>query len=458
MTAAPRVRVALGGESLVSTAGGALLVEAARATGLDRFLSAALAGWRAPRAVHDPGKVLLDLAVSLALGGDCLADVAVLRAQPALFGPVASDPTVSRLVDRLALTPDRSLARIRKARARARQVSWSHRSPVGRGPVVIDIDASLVSAHSEKELASATYKRGFGFHPILAFADHTAAGAGGGGEPLAAVLRTGKAGANDAADHVSVLGLALAQLPAGRRRNVLVRCDSAGGTKEFLAHLTDRKLAYSVGIGVNIGVDRTLITQVPATVWQAAYDSDGRPRDGAQVAEITALLPHLTSRGWPEGMRVIARRERPHPGAQLRLTDVDGWRVTLFATNTGVGGPGTQLADLELRHRLRARCEDRIRNLKDLGLTNLPLHDFAQNQIWVETVLLATDLLTWTQTLGLEQHRQAEPKRLRLRLLHVAARVVTHSRQIILRLPRGWPWAGEIATAHAHLRALPRPF
>ncbi len=307
------------------------------------------------------------------------------------------------------------------------------------------------------ELASATYKRGFGFHPILAFVDHTGAGEGGGGEPLAAVLRTGRAGANNAADHVTVLGLALAQLPEGRRRNVLVRCDSAGGTKEFLAHLTDRELAYSVGIPVTIGVDTDLIATVPAEVWQAAYDSDGKPREGAQVAELTALLPQLTKNGWPTGMRVIARRERPHPGAQLRLTDVDGWRVTLFATNTKVGGKGTQLADLELRHRLRARCEDRIRNLKDLGLTNLPLHDFAQNQVWVETVLLAADLLVWTQTLSLVQHRRAEPKRLRLRLLHVAAHVVSHARQTTLKLPQDWPWAGEIAAAHAHLRALPRP-
>ena len=361
----------LGGESLVSSAGGALLVETARATGLDLLLSDALVGWRAPRAVHDPGKVLLDLAVSLCLGGDCLADIAVLRSQPALFGAVASDPTVSRLVDRLAEHPDRALAKIRRARAKARKASWTHGSPVAPGQLIIDIDASLVTAHSEKELASATYKKSFGFHPLLAFADHTPGRdgqrAGGGGEALAAVLRTGKAGANNAADHVTVLALALAQLPEGRRRNVLVRCDSTGGTKEFLRHLTARKLAYSVGITVNIGVDRDLLAQVPADAWQTAYDSGGKPRDGAQVAELTGLLPQLTPNGWPEQMRVIARRERPHPGAQLRLTDSGGWRVTLFATSTPAGGIGAQLADLELRHRLRARCEDRIRVLKDLG-------------------------------------------------------------------------------------------
>jgi hypothetical protein len=153
-------------------------------------------------------------------------------------------------------------------------------------------------------------------------------------------------------------------------------------------------------------------------------------------------------------MRIIARRERPHPGAQLRLTDADGWRITVFATNAA----GGQLADLEVTHRLRARCEDQIRGLKDTGLTNLPLHEFDQNQIWLETVLLAADLLTWTQTLGLrEAHRRAEPRRLRLRLLHVAARIVHTGRRVELRLPGDWPWAQELATAHQHLRALPAP-
>ena len=152
-------------------------------------------------------------------------------------------------------------------------------------------------------------------------------------------------------------------------------------------------------------------------------------------------------------MRLIARRERPHPGAQLRLTDINGWRVTVFATNS----PGQDLAQLEVTHRLRARAEDRIRGLKDSGLRNLPLHDFAQNQIWLETVLLAADLLAWTATLGLSAHRKTEPKRLRLRLLHVAARVVRSGRTTLLKLPSHWPWADEIVAAHARLRALPTP-
>ncbi len=444
----------VGGGSLASSAGGALLVETARVTGLDRALEAGLGPWRPARAVHDPGKVLLDLATAIALGGDCLADVGMVRAQEELFGPVASDPTVSRLIDRLAADATTAVAAIRAARAAARAASWAHRCPVpADGLVPVDLDGSVLIAHSEKEAAAPTFKRTFGFHPLLAFVDHTPAGTGGGGEPLAGLLRPGSANANTAADHITVLTLALAQLPEPVRARVLVRADSGGGTKAFLGHITQLGLQFSVGIGVGIGVDADLLGRVPRRTWSPAYDSDGAPRDGAEVAELTGLLPGLTGRGWPAGMRIIARRERPHPGAQLRLTDADGWRITIFATNS----PGGQLADLEVRHRLRARAEDRIRVLKDSGLRNLPLHDFTQNQIWLDTVLLAADLLTWTATLGLGAHRTAEPKRIRLRLLHVAARIIRTGRRTVLALPPRWPWAPEIVAAHSRLRALPAP-
>ena len=447
--------VEVGTEPLLSSAGGVLLVETARAVGLDSGLSQALAPWRPPTAVHDPGKVLADLATSVALGGDCLADVALLRAQPDLFGHVASDPTVSRLVDRLADHADRALAALRAARADARALAWAHASPVPEGqPVVVDLDATLVLAHSEKEAATPTFKRTFGHHPLLAFVDH---GPHGAGEPLAGVLRPGSAGANDAGDHIAVLDLALAQLPADRRAHVVVRADAGGGTKEFLHHLSDLGLTYSVGIGSNVGVDTALLARVRPECWTQAEDTDGTPRDHAQVADLTALLPHLTGRGWPQGMRVLARREFPHPGAQLRLTDVDGWRVTLFATNTPTGGAGTSHAKLEVRHRSRGRAEDRIRCLKDTGARNLPLHDLAQNRIWLETVLLAADLLAWTATLALDGHRLAEPKRLRLHLLAVAGRLVHTGRRLVLRLPAAWPWAAELVRAHTRLRALPGP-
>jgi hypothetical protein len=167
------------------------------------------------------------------------------------------------------------------------------------------------------------------------------------------------------------------------------------------------------------------------------------------VADITGLLD---LEDWPAGMRVIVRKERPHPGAQLRFTDIGGHRFTAFATDTKRG----QLADLELRHRRRARCEDRIRAAKDTGLRNLPLKDFARNQIWCEIVALACELLAWTQMLALTgKARRWEPKRLRLRLFSAAGRLASSGRRLRLRLAEHWPWAGQLTTAATRLQALP---
>jgi hypothetical protein len=436
-------------ESLVCSSGGLLLRQTIRLSGLDRALSSAVTPWRAGRAVHDPGKVLLDLATAVALGGECLADIAAVRAQQEVFGSVASDPTVSRLITTLASDVEAATAAIRAARAQARERVWARRRPIPGQPggqVIVDLDATLVTAHSEKEHAAPTFKRGFGFHPVLAFADH---GEAGSGETLAGMLRTGSAGANTAADHIEVLDAALAQLPEAERGRVLVRADTGGGVKEFLHHITDLGLEYSVGFyGMPPIVEA--LGKVPRQAWRAAIDAAGHPRDGAQVAELTRYLPD-TLKGWPPGMRVIARRERPHPGAQLRLTDDEGRRITCFTTNTR----GSRLADLELRHRQRARAEDRIRNLKDTGLRNLPLHGFAQNQIWLEVIALAADLLVWTQTLAFDEREPArrwEPKRLRLRLLTVAGRIIRTGRRRRLRLPRGWPWNDLIDTGWAALQ------
>lgn len=444
----PRVHVESGGESLISSAGAAMLLQTASVSGLARGLSDALSPWRPPRSVHDPGKTVLDLAAAIALGGDCLADLAVVRAQPELFGPVASDPTISRLMEALAEAPDRAIAALRAARAAARGRVWRHRSPVpDQGPVVVDLDATLIGAHSEKEGATPNFKRGFGFHPMLAFVDH---GTGGTGEPLAGMLRPGKANANDAADQIAVLDAALAQLPEPVRSRVLVRGDTGAGVQAFVHHVHNLGLEYSVGIyGRQPVLDALAV--LPKQAWKRALDADGRPREGAQVAELTRWLPE-TFKGWPPGMRVIARRERPHPGAQLRITDHEGWRITVFATNTQRG----RLADLEVRHRLRARAEDRIRGLKDTGMTNLPLQAFAKNQIWLELVQLAAELLTWTQLLAWagKPAQLWEPKRLRLRLLAVAGRVITTGRRRILRLSKRWPWADLVTGGHSRLAAL----
>jgi hypothetical protein len=442
------VRVESGGESLISSAGAAMLLATARVSGLAKGLCDELAPWRADRSVHDPGKTVLDLAVAIGLGGDCLADIAVVRAQPELFGPVASDPTVSRLLDALAEQPVAAIAAIRAARAAARARVWSHRTPFAdESQVVVDLDATLIGAHSEKEHATPNFKRGFGFHPMLAFIDH---GQGGSGEPLAAMLRPGKANANDATDQIAVLDAALAQLPEHLRSRVLVRGDTGSGVQGFLWHLHRLGLEYSVGVYGRQPV-RDALEVVPKQAWKKALDADGRPRDGAQVAELTRWLPP-TFKGWPPGMRVIARRERPHPGAQLRITDHEGWRITVFATNTR----GGRLADLEVTHRLRARAEDRIRSLKDTGATNLPLQAFDKNQIWLELAQLAAELLTWTQLLAWhgQPARLWEPKRMRLRLLAVAGRVITTGRRRILRLSQRWPWADLVIGGHRRLTAL----
>ncbi len=241
----------------MSQAGGVGLVESMRSAGLDTALSRALARWRKPAARHDPGKVIADLAIALALGGDCLADVGVLRAEPGVFGQVASDPRVSRTIDALAEDAEAALAAIETARAAARARVWAlagehapDHQPSADRPLVVDVDATLVTAHSDKEHAAPTFKRGFGFHPIWAFADH---GAGGTGEPLAFLLRRGNAGSNTAADHIAVVRAALAQLAgsparaARPGRKVLIRADGAGGTHEFLGWLTGQRLSYSVG-------------------------------------------------------------------------------------------------------------------------------------------------------------------------------------------------------------------
>jgi len=441
-------------------AGGVLLTDIIGVSGLGAGLSAALERWRKPTAVHDPAKVVLDLAVSLALGGDCLADIAVLRAEPGIYGRVASDPTVSRTIDALAVDAPAALKGIDTARAAARARVWAlagdqapDSSAAAENPLIIDVDATLVGSHSEKEQAKPTFKRGFGFHPLCAFVDH---GAEGTGEPLQIFLRPGNAGSNTAQDHVTVVRAALRQLPGHRPgsrpgRKVLVRVDGAGSTHAFLDWCAGQRLSYSVGFGLP---DNTveLLQRIPESVWTPAYDASDQVRDGAWVAELTGLL---NLQGWPKGMRVIARKERPHPGAQLRLTDIDGLRVTAFATNTERG----QLPDLELRHRRRARAEDRIRTAKDTGLTNLPLHDFAQNQIWCAIVTLAAELTAWLQMLALGDHdaRRWEPKRLRHRLFSVPAALARTGRQVLLHLAGKAPWAQLVADAVDRLRALAVP-
>jgi hypothetical protein len=453
----PWLRVVAGGESLISSAGGSLLTRTARVTGLERALAQALTPWLLPNSVHHPAKIVTDLAVTVALGGDCAADIAVLRGQPGVFGMVASDPTVSRAVDRLAAVGGDVLTAIRAARATARGWVWQRTGPpTQHGWLVLDPDATLITAHSEKQDAAKTWKKTFGHHPLLVFCDH---GQGGTGEPVAGLLRRGNAGSNTAVDHITVLDDALAQIPASLRTpddegrvKVLVRTDAAGATHAFTHHIATQGMEFSVGANLShFDTDHILRTIVKRT-WTPAYNAERNPRDGVWVAEATGLVD-LSA--WPAGTRLILRKERPHPGAQLRFTDIDGNRVTGFLTNTAPGGPYRQLADLELRHRRHARVEDRIRAAKDTGLRNLPFHDTAQNRVWLEICALAADLIAFTQRLALTgQHRIAEPKRLRLRIFSVAGRLIRTGRRLTLKIPENWPWNDAITIAHQRLDAL----
>ena len=429
------------GTGVVGHAGAALLRELADRVGLTRALGWQQAGARR----HLDAAVLRDLAVVLADGGDCLSDLAVLRDQPELFGQVASTPTAWRVLERVAIDPD-GLARLRAARAHARARAWAAGAHPHVEVLIVDADATLVLARSDaKQGAAGTYKHTFGFHPLLAYLDRGQAP----GEPLAGLLRPGNAPAGGADDLIELVDLALAQLPVSPgEQPVLVRSDSAGASTRLAWHLREQGVGFSVGMPIDAHVREAILAQ-PEQGWTPAIDADGQPRDGAEVCELTGWIDLHT---WPAGTRAICRREDAHPGAQLRFTDHDGHRFQVFLTDQ----TASDLGALELRHRQRARVEDRIRAAKATGLQNLPFDRWRRNTVWLELVLAAQDLTVWTQGLVLDGDLAvAEPKTLRYRLLHVAARIVRHARRVILRLQHSWPWAVELAQAFARLRALP---
>ena len=453
-----RVKVSADGTGLVSRTGSVLLreltVDTGLATGWTREL---LDTYKALPTLHMPGRVLADLAVMIADGGDALSHLATLRDQDKIFATVASDATAWRAVDRV---DGAHLARLQAVRAAARERAWA----AGAGPdltggLIIDIDATITIAHSEKDNAAKTWKKTFGFHPLLAYLDRPDVS---GGEGLAAILRPGNAGSNTTADHVAILAMALAALPAHARPRpgepdspaVQIRTDAAGATHGFAAACRDAGCGFSLGFAIDEQVQQAILA-LPESAWSQAYNIDGQPREGAWVAELTGLL---TLDKWPCGSRVIVRRERPHPGAQLRFTDADGHRFTAFLTDTPLGGPHRQHADLEVHHRAHARVEDRIRTGKATGLRNMPCRGYNENKVWLELCLTAADLLTWTQALCLDgELARCEPPTLRYRLLHVAARLTRSGRQWHLHIDKTWPWATHLATAFARLRAAPWP-
>jgi hypothetical protein len=468
----PAVEVSADGDGVVSHVGSRLLADLADRTTVTVGLSAVFGGRAAPQIAHDPGRVLTDLAVVIADGGECISDIATLADQPGVFGSVASDSTCWRVLDSVTAG---ELAAIASARAGAREVAWAQRAEVtgqslpaslvtgrplldavGRPVLVLDDDGTIVVTHSEKEQAAATFKGSFGYHPLLLFCDNTH-------EALAGMLRPGNAGANTAADHVALLDQALVQIPDEFRHGypILVRADGAGSSKAFLSHIrelrtTDVATEFSIGWAVTAR-EHQAIAALPARAWTPAVDVEGDPRGSASVAELTHVLPAAALVDYPAGTRIIVRRERPHPGAQLDLIETrDGWRYTCFATDTVAG----QHAWLDARHRSHARVEDRIRCAKDTGLGRFPSRQFNINAAWLVCALTAIDLLAWAQTILLHDQpdlAKAEPKKLRYRLLHVAARLVRGGRRLRLKLDRRWRWARILAAAFRRLHALPIP-
>ena len=433
------VEVTSDGAGLVSRAGSALVAQVADKVGLTQALSLRLAAIKQRRRGHDPGRVIRDLAVMLADGGECVSDLGAVREQDALFGPVASDSTAFRMVDRIASTPG-LLEAVRVAHARARARFWELHGAPER--LTLDVDATLITAHSEKENAAGNYKGGYGFHPLQVYLDETR-------EALGSLLRPGNAGSNTAEDHKTVIDLALGQIPQQYIESIeiLVRADSAGATHGLADYCREGEMRFSVGYELTEQV-RAAILQIPEDAWVRALGQDGSHRTNGEVAEITDSVD-LT--GWPEGSRLIVRRERPHPGAQLSFTDHDGYRFQAILTDQ----TDNDIAVIECRHRQHAHVEDRIRDDKDTGLSKFPFKEFALNEVWSQIVMLAHDLIVWTQALLLDgELAKAEPKRLRYRLFHVAARLAFSGRRAKLHLDHEWPWVTELTAAFHKLKTL----
>lgn len=443
--AVEQVRVVDGGREVASQVGTHLLGGVAQVLGVPFALSEAMSSAVKRRSRHDRGRVATQVAMMLAAGGRCVSDMAVLREQSALFGPVASDATVWRVFDAV---DEEVLEDVRAARA---QATANLLDRLGCEKLILDVDASLVEVHSEhKQGAAPHFKGGFGFHPMLVFAEPV-------GVALAGRLRAGNANANDADDQLTALDDAIDALPpswqAGHRtgddpaqvaHEILVRTDIAGYSRTMLTGLAARNLTFSVGMPANERFDAA-IHQLGHDDWRPARDADGRRRKGAQVAELATVPEWL-----PAGSRVIVRRERPHPGAQLKLWDHNGWRHQVIVTNQA----GDAVA-LEARHRGHANVENRIKNLKDLGQARFPFTAFVANAAWLQLMLTGALLLAATQTLLLDgELAVAEPRRLRHTILHAAGRLVRRSRQTWLRLADNWPWSPQLLAAYQRLATL----
>ena len=402
--------------------------------------------------LHDRGKVLTQAMLMLAGGGEACADIEHLRSQESLFGSVPSDSTLYRTFRQIDPS---TLTGLWAAMGEVRAEVWRRASATtGTATVVLDIDASLHQIHSEnKQETAANYKGGFGFHPIYCFADAT-------GETLGVSLRPGNAGANTIADHVTVLDQAIGQLPeeiaVGHRRGddpalvrraVQVRTDSAGCT-DFVSHCRQRNVGFAVvarsNASIHAGISRVAFD---ADCWAPALRQDGDERPGAAVTELTELVD-LSA--WPDGTRLIVRREPLHPGAQHSLFPSTMFRYWGHYTDAA-GDP----VDLDVHMRAHAHVEDNIRRIKDSGAQRFPFTDIDANRTWLAVVCFADALVRWFQQLCLTGPLAiAEPKTLRWGLWHTPARIVRRARRQIVRILDGWPSTPDLLDAYQRIAAL----
>jgi hypothetical protein len=435
-----------GGDQVVAHVGLHVLGAFADRLGMGDVLSARIpvTGERFP--LHDRGKVLTQAMLMFAGGGEACADIEHLRAQGSLFGSVPSDSTLYRTFRQIGPV---TLAGLWEAMAGVRAEVWRRSAATtGTDVVVLDIDASLHQIHSEnKQEAAPNYKGGYGFHPLYCFADVT-------GETLGVLLRPGNAGANTIADHVTVLDQAIAQLPediaVGHRpgddpglvaRPVQVRTDSAGCTN-FVWEARARNVGFAVVARSNAQVHAAISrVRFDDDTWVPALRQDGEARPGAAVAELTRFVDLAD---WPEGTRLIVRREPLHPGAQGSLFPSTTFRYWGHYTDAA-GDP----VDLDCHMRAHAHVEDNIRRLKDSGAQRFPFTDIDANRTWLAVVCFADALVRWFQQLCLTGPlATAEPKTLRWNFWHTPARIVRRSRQRIVRILDGWPTAGALLDAY----------
>lgn len=461
------LRVTADGAGVVGMVGVMGLRMLADRTGLTQAISMVLAK---PGFVplHDRGRVLTDIACSIAAGGVDIVDIEALRAQAQVFGPVASDTTALRVLGQIG---DRDLHRIDTARARARAHLWSllaggvpesrYAGGVSMGStIVLRVDGTLTISHSAKEQAAPTFKKTYGFHSLGVWIDNT-------GELAVLMPRAGNAAANTATDLIDVLRAAIAQVPADRRDDLLITSDGAGACHALTDWLTaldqvkGRSVQYSVGFDVDEHV-RAAANAVPDDWWHGCLDNTtGSVVDGLECVEITdRLRARLTHLSWPASMRIIVRRRRLYDHEQGTLFDTNGYRYSAFATNTGALGPkASSVQRLDARHRVHARVEDGVRTTKDTGLARLPSKSWQVNTAWCAAVTIAVDLIAWLRLYALAGTRlaKAEPKTLRHRIFHIPARLIRARRYRWLRLPRTWPWAADLTRAIDTIRRMPLP-